>query len=140
MKKFLSMVMIISLMGVLAACGDKSTEASKKEPAATEAPSKDIWTYYENAKWTDDFKGLKTEIEKVVVSDKAPQKDDPSKMDASAVGIKINLHNTTDGKFTTYPDQARLVTSTGEQIETPFFGGTDHIGGEFDKGVKKVAM
>ncbi|MDT2262111.1 hypothetical protein P7H17_17365 [Paenibacillus larvae] len=30
MKKFLSMVMIISLMGVLAACGDKSTEASKK--------------------------------------------------------------------------------------------------------------
>ncbi|AHD06199.1 hypothetical protein ABNB59_21180 [Paenibacillus larvae] len=123
MKKFLSMVMIISLMGVLAACGDKSTEASKKEPAATGAPSKDkkdIWTYYENAKWTDDFKGLKTEIEKVVVSDKAPQKDDPSKMDASAVGIKINLHNTTDGKFTTYPDQARLVTSTGEQIETPF--------------------
>ncbi|MEV2911396.1 hypothetical protein ABNF65_23005, partial [Paenibacillus larvae] len=39
MKKFLSVVMIISLLGVLAACGDKSKEANK--PTATEAPTKE---------------------------------------------------------------------------------------------------
>ncbi|MDT2173433.1 hypothetical protein P7H10_21060, partial [Paenibacillus larvae] len=113
------------------------------KPTATEAPSEDkkdkknIWTYYENAKWNDDFKGLKTEIEKVVVSDKAPQKGDSSKTDASSIGVRFKLKNTTDGKFTTYPDQARLVTSTGEQIENPEMILSDHIGGEIDKGVEK---
>ncbi|MDT2294623.1 hypothetical protein P7H15_19945 [Paenibacillus larvae] len=39
MKKFLSIAMIVALVGVLAACGDKSKEANK--PTATEAPTKE---------------------------------------------------------------------------------------------------
>ncbi|MDT2278315.1 stress protein [Paenibacillus larvae] len=39
MKKFLSIAMIVALVGVLAPCGDKSKEANK--PTATEAPTKE---------------------------------------------------------------------------------------------------
>ena len=58
-------------------------------------------------------------------------------VETSAVGIKFRMENTTDGKFTTYPDQARLVTSTGEQIEYPEMWISDSVGGEIDKGVIK---
>lgn len=47
------------------------------------------------------------------------------------------MNNTTTGKFTTYPDQAVLVTSTGEQIDMPNVMASDNIGGEIDEGVKK---
>jgi hypothetical protein len=117
------------------------TEAPDKSVAKTEdvkkpEEKKDIWTYYNDAKWSDDFKGLKTEIQKVVVSDKAPNKNDNTKFESSAVGIKIKLENTTDGVFTTYPDQARLVTSTGEQIEMSELM-SESLGGEIEKGVIK---
>ncbi|MDF2791928.1 MAG: hypothetical protein K0S80_5030, partial [Neobacillus sp.] len=45
----------------------------------------------------------------------------------------------TKNKFTTYPDQATLVTSTGEQIDAPSMLGSESIGGEFDEGVIKEA-
>lgn len=105
--------------------------------APTEAPVEDIWTYYNDATWTDDFNGLISTIEKVVVSDRAPQQDDENDLTASAVGIKIKLENTTEKLFTSYPDQAVLVTSTGEQIEMPEMFLSDHVGGEIDEGVIK---
>lgn len=37
----------------------------------------------------------------------------------------------------TWPDQARLVTSTGEQIDMPDMLNSDHIGGESKGGVTK---
>ena len=108
---------------------DKQQNRKKKE---------DIWTYYENATWSDNFKGLKTTIQKVVVSDKAPGYDEEgNEITTSAVGVKFQIENTTEGKFTTYPDQAVLVTSTGEQIDMPDMIVSDHIGGEIDKGVIK---
>ncbi len=113
-----------------------SSDSSKEKSSKEEAKEDDIWTYYENAKWSDDYNGLKMEIQKAVVTNKAPTMDDEN-ANASAVGVKFKMENTTDGKFTFYPDQAVLVTSTGEQIEMPDMWVSDNIGGEIDKGVIK---
>lgn len=150
MKKLL----VLPLLLLLTACGGvddikqtdeekpsaKTTEATASEEKDTKAEkekAEDIWTYYEDAKWEDNFKGLKTQIKKVVVSDKAPgYDDDGNEIVTSAVGVKVEVENTTEGKFTTYPDQATLVTSTGEQVDASMFL-SDDLGGEIDKGVIK---
>jgi len=143
----------VSLALLLSACGNEvstikqddnekakakteETSASNSEDKSTKASS-DIWTYYNDAKWSEDYQGLKTEIQKVVVSDKAPRmNDDGEEVKSSAVGVKFKIENTTDGKFTTYPDQATLVTSTGEQVDADM-AISDSLGGEIDKGVIK---
>jgi hypothetical protein len=115
-----------------------SKESTNEDKQQNEKKKEDIWTYYENATWSDNFKGLKTTIQKVVVSDKAPGYDEEgNEITTSAVGVKFQIENTTDGKFTTYPDQAVLVTSTGEQIDMPDMLVSDPLGGEIDKGVIK---
>lgn len=150
MKKLLTIPLSLLL---LTACGDVDTiqqsddekakakveeNAEKDKKQNEEKKKEDIWTYYESATWSDDFQGLKTTIQKVVVSDKAPGIDDEGdQITTSAVGVKFHIENTTEGKFTTYPDQAVLVTSTGEQIEMPDMFVSDNIGGEIDKGVIK---
>jgi hypothetical protein len=111
---------------------DKETDAATSEDEKAE----DVWTYYDNAKWSDNYNGLAMEIQKAVVSDIAPTPDDENAK-TSAVGVKFRMENTTDGKFTFYPDQAVLVTSTGEQIDMPDMFVSDSIGGEIDKGVIK---
>jgi ABC-type oligopeptide transport system substrate-binding subunit len=142
-----------SLALLLSACGnttptikedeDEKAKAKTEESAASSSEEKketktdDAWTYYENAKWSNDYNGLKSEITKVVVSDKIPRiNDDGDEVKSSAVGLKFKIENTTTGKFTTYPDQATLVTSTGEQVDADMFV-SDSIGGEIDKGVIK---
>lgn len=120
--------------------GDQQTKApstSSNSSASQQTKADDPWTYYNNATWSDDYNGLKMQVEKVVVTDKAPEEADPTKKDASAVGIRFKMENTTQGKFTAYPDQAILVTSTGEQIDMPSMLASDHLGGEIDLGVVK---
>jgi hypothetical protein len=157
MKKIFLVLGTIFLMVMLAACGadsaknelekndtnkaeaktgDKASKADEDQEDEEEEKAEDIWTYYDNAKWSDDYNGLKLEVQKVVVSDNAPTMDDEN-ANASAVGVKFRMENTTDGKFTFYPDQAVLVTSTGEQIDMPDMWVSDSIGGEIDKGVIK---
>ncbi|WP_158530499.1 hypothetical protein [Paenibacillus larvae] len=153
--KFLThLVPLFVLAIVTSGCGSDSsktanssnTPESKPTPSATVSPTPkpedDIWTRYDNAKWVDDFKGLKSEIVGVAVSDKAPDFKDSTKT-ISVVALVFNLENTTNEKFTTYPDLSRLVTSTGEQLEKPTQvideSGFADIGGEIEKGVKKVA-
>jgi hypothetical protein len=153
MKKLLVSMSAV-LLFALAGCGaDKATEeldkndkekaeakvgdeAAKKEEKPAENKSEDVWTYYDNAKWSDNYNGLSMEIQKAVVSDIAPTMEDENAK-ASAVGVKFRMENKTDGKFTFYPDQAVLVTSTGEQIDMPDMFVSDSIGGEIDKGVIK---
>jgi hypothetical protein len=117
---------------------DKATEGEDKsaDTSTEDAKAEDVWTYYDNAKWSDNYNGLAMEIQKAVVTDKAPTMEDENAK-ASAVGVKFRMENTTDGKFTFYPDQAVLVTSTGEQIDMPDMLVSDSIGGEIDKGVIK---
>ncbi|MED4731497.1 hypothetical protein P9597_25850 [Aneurinibacillus migulanus] len=95
-----------------------------------------IYTYYKGANWEGNHNGLKTEVVHVALTDKYPLKD--GKL-ASVVNVKFKLHNTTQGKFTTYPDQAQLITSTGEKIESPTFK-SENIGGEIDKGATKEGI
>jgi len=154
MKKIIGLLFAGAMALMLAGCGgdaaveelDKNdTEkaeaktanaSSKEEKPEEEAKEEDIWTYYNDAKWSDDYNGLKMEIQKAVVTDKAPTMEDEN-AETSAVGVKFKMENTTDGKFTFYPDQAVLVTSTGEQIDMPDMWVSDSIGGEIDKGVIK---
>lgn len=114
-----------------------STSTGSNSSSTASKSADDPWTYYNNATWSDDFNGLKMQVEKVVVTDKAPEEADLTKKDASAVGVRFKMENTTQGKFTAYPDQAVLVTSTGEQIEAPSMFASDHLGGEIDLGVVK---
>ncbi|SFA69913.1 hypothetical protein [Clostridium frigidicarnis] len=144
-KRILSIFLVGILSIGLVACGGENkkeetkTENTKQETKQEEKQDEkkdDVWTYFENSKWEDDYEGLKTEIEKVVVTDKAIGSDGKGNT-SSAVGIKMKVTNTTKEKFTTYPDQAVLVTSTGEQIQTPNLWASDHLGGEIDEGVTK---
>ncbi|MET3943180.1 uncharacterized lipoprotein YehR (DUF1307 family) [Paenibacillus sp. PvP094] len=128
----------------------EETAAPKVEPAAAEATETeepaaeeveatnpdDIWTYYDNATWSDDFNGVKSSIETVVVTDKAPKDYNENDLTASAVGVKFKIENTTDKLWTTYPDQAELITSTGEQLQADMMV-SDHLGGEIEEGVIK---
>ncbi|WRP07313.1 hypothetical protein U9J35_03865 [Rossellomorea aquimaris] len=113
-----------------------ASDSSKEEKPEEKAQEEDIWTYYNDATWSEDYNGLKMEIQKAVVTDKAPTMEDEN-AEMSAVGVKFKMENTTDGKFTFYPDQAVLVTSTGEQIDMPDMWVSESIGGEIDKGVIK---
>lgn len=155
MKKLLSLLFVGLFLLVVTACGaDSATEELDKndnnkaeaktgedatpseDKSSDEKKEEDVWTYYDNAKWSDNYNGLKLEIQKAVVTDKAPTVEDEN-ANASAVGVKFKMENTTEDKFTFYPDQAVLVTSTGEQIDMPDMWVSDHIGGEIDKGVIK---
>jgi hypothetical protein len=114
----------------------QSASQAVAEPAPSEEAPADIWTRYEST-WEDDFGGLKTRIDRVGVTDTAPDEEKGTN-DASYVGVRFYLENTTTELFTTYPDQATLVTSTGEQIDSPdFFNGDGDVGGEIDEGVIK---
>lgn len=141
MKKSLALLLIgVLSLSVLAGCSKPEIKDGGSKPSATDTKKEDkkddVWTYFNGTKWSEDFKGLKFEIEKAVVTDKAPAEDRSDKLE-SAVGVKMKITNTTKEKFTTYPDQAVLVTSTGEQIDMPSIIASDHLGGEIDEGVTK---
>ena len=155
MRKSLAFLICAILSTLLVACEGGAEEAKKelKENDTEKAEAKirkdseksedkkenkendDIWTYY-NAKWSDEFNGLKVEIQKVVVTDKAPTVED-EKAEESAVGVKFKVENTSDKVLSTYPDQAVLITSTGEQIDMPDMWLSDNIGGDIHEGVIK---
>ena len=155
MKKTLSILGTLLLsLGILTACGgneatkeleENDTEKSEAKVNSSDSENKeeatkeeDIWTYYEDADWEGTWEGLKFTIQKAVVSDKAPMLDDNGKeVTSSAVGVKMKIENTTADKiYTTYPDQATLVTSTGEQVEADMWL-SDNLGGEIHEGVIK---
>ncbi|WP_156111489.1 hypothetical protein [Exiguobacterium sp. ZOR0005] len=58
------------------------------------------------------------------------------KEEVTIVSFNVIVENTTDETVTFYPDQARLVTNTGEQVDADLFISED-VGGEFLGKVKK---
>lgn len=133
--KFLASVSIVTALLLGGCSNDKAENAvPSTTPTSTEdTKAADFWTVIDGVTWTDNFEGLQTTIEKVVVSDKVPMTDGSI---LSAVGLRINIENTTKETFTTYPNQATLVTSTGEQIEADW-NQSDNLGGEIYEGVVK---
>lgn len=159
MKRIIYGIFTVALAVLLSACGNAGTDAAKDELKKNDdnkseakvntseneksdkdekesAESEDIWTYYNDATWSDEFNGLKIEVQKVVVTEKAPTLEDEN-AEESAIGVKFKVENTSERVFSTYPDQAVLVTSTGEQIDMPDMFLSDHIGGEIHEGVIK---
>lgn len=160
MKKIILLGALIFIF-VLSACSDtseiKTNDDEKIEPKVEDNSTKeeenveeqeknvveeeveeDIWTYYENATTEDVFEEMVFKIEKVVVSEEAPTTDENGEeVIKSAVGIKMTVENiSSDKKYDTYPDQATLVTSTGEQVEADMWTSSD-LGGEYYEGVIK---
>ncbi|MET3575042.1 hypothetical protein ACFFIY_04700 [Bhargavaea ullalensis] len=156
MKKWSMALVVLLLAAGLAACGSdhkmKQSDEEKVEPktgenqAASEVESgeadpeeqEDPWTYYEEAKHEETWNDLKFKIEKVAVSDEMPGMDDEgNEVIKSAVGVKFIIENTSADKvYSTYPDQATLVTSTGEQVDADMLF-SDSLGGEIHEGVIK---
>ncbi|MFN3632598.1 hypothetical protein [Exiguobacterium profundum] len=58
------------------------------------------------------------------------------KKEVTLVSFSVVAENTSDDTVTFYPDQARLVTNTGEQIDAVFLL-SDDVGGEFLGKVRK---
>ncbi|WP_025690219.1 hypothetical protein [Paenibacillus zanthoxyli] len=134
LKSFIAISIVAATL--IGGCSSDAKGNAVSSPLPTEtAKTADFWTVIDGATWTGDFQGLKTSINKIVVSDKVPMTDGTI---GSAVGVKFNIENTTEDTFTTYPEQAVLVTSTGEQVDAYFDvnQGTD-IGGEIYPGVTK---
>jgi hypothetical protein len=117
---------------------NEDNKSEEKDTAEKAEKDEDIWTYYENATAEESWEEMKFKIEKVVVSDKAPKLDENgNEVIGSAVGVKMTVENTSsDKKYTTYPDQATLVTSTGEQVDADLWV-SDDVGGDFYEGVVK---
>ncbi|WP_173918679.1 hypothetical protein [Halobacillus sp. Marseille-Q1614] len=161
MNKYYQFLIIGIVVLVLSACGgneakeelnandDEQAEAKVNESGTEEAAAaekdngeaseeEDIWTYYDDAEATDTFEDVTFTIQKIAVSDEAPMIDDNGdEVNSSAVGVKMQVENTSDSKvYTTYPDQTTLVTSTGEQVEADMLV-SDHLGGEIHEGVIK---
>jgi hypothetical protein len=92
------------------------------------------WLIHDNAVWENDFNGLITTINGIAVSDNMHYVNEES---VSAVVVKFKIENEAGSLFTTFPDQAALVTSTGEQISRPNMWDSDQIGGEILPGEMK---
>ncbi|WP_214820642.1 MULTISPECIES: DUF4352 domain-containing protein [unclassified Exiguobacterium] len=58
------------------------------------------------------------------------------KKEVTLVSFSVVAENTSDETVTFYPDQARLVTNTGEQVDAAFLL-SDDVGGEFLGKVRK---
>ena len=105
-------------------------DGARVEMVVDEAGNETRWLVYDRAAWDDNFNGLVTYIHRVAVTDEMITADHPDRRSVVTVGFTIE--NATDDTFTTYPDQAMLQTSTGEQIELPDIWLSDYFGGEID--------
>ena len=145
-------LLLLFLSMILVACGNDTEIQGEKSKAKTgedvenvdeeeeasreEGDGEDIWTYYEDATWSDNYNGLEMEIQKIAVTNDMPAEDDEDDTQ-SAVGIKFKMENTTEDKFTVFINQSEIVTSTGEQIYGTDMWYSDHLDGDIDKGVIK---
>ncbi|EEG77075.1 hypothetical protein [Dethiobacter alkaliphilus] len=153
MKKWFIGVVLVVLLVLVSGCGgaqdavgegmreqpDPKTEQQPIEPAAdTTSPDGDIEQVEYDLDIVEEWNGLKTEILGLGIAsgvESAWQEEDNS----DVVYVKFRIENTRDdgaGHFTTYPDQATLITSTGEQLEADMFE-SDNIGGDLYEGVIK---
>ena len=87
-----------------------------------------------NSSWSDEWKGLKHEIDQVMVY-KEPKIDEDTEYEAAIV-IHFVVKNESKKDFSTFPDQATLATNTGKQIDADTFSSED-IGGELMSGAEK---
>lgn len=150
MLRFVSLIAIVSLLLTGCSLGilkDSTSDSAEKEPkkATTQEDSpkeneekqdEGSWERYE-ADWKDDFKGLKVEIAEIGLNEKFVPERGLDKEPNPAVSVSFKIKNTTDKAFTTYPTQATLVTSTGEQLRAEVTASDHDLSGEIHEGVLK---
>jgi hypothetical protein len=97
---------------------------------------KNIWTDYKNAQWSDNYNGLKIDIQKVFVTDKGDKFENGNLFNGktSYIGFKFKMQNITDGTFSAYPDEVKLITSNGEEISDHEIYTNDDFDGDMGKG------
>jgi ABC-type glycerol-3-phosphate transport system substrate-binding protein len=141
--KCLSSVILVA--SILMGCSSTNTTQSEgiNTSSSSQTDSQNRWTYYKNVNWNEDYNGLKMEITLVGVSDQFPKlpSDKTDRKDSSVIAIHFKFQNTTNHKFS-FPTAPILITSTGEQVDTPNYdfggNGEESFGGEYiDGGVTK---
>lgn len=130
MKKITGFMGALLLFLLIAGCSETEVldnESVKEEikPEAQGTVEEYGMIKYRSAEWDDDFGGLKTNINSVTVD-----------YENSAVYLWVTLENTSDDKFLTYPDQAKLVLDNGMQYSIDMIE-SDNIGGEIVGRAKK---
>ncbi|MDN3037220.1 DUF4352 domain-containing protein [Enterococcus faecium] len=113
---------------------DETTETSIVE---SESPSVNRAEY--SADFSEDWKGLVTKINKVVIAELTDDELEKQGLENKyAVQVYFSIDNTSDTDFNIYPDQSTLVIE-GQQIEAEMFL-SDSIGGEILSGVSKEGI
>lgn len=150
MLRFISLIGVVSLfltgcsLGILKdSASDSEDKEPKKAVAQEEDPKEDekkqdegSWERYEGD-WKDNFNGLKSEITEIGLNEKFVPERGINKEPSPAVAVSFKIKNTTDEAFTTYPTQATLVTSTGEQLRSDVTASDHDLSGEIHEGVLK---
>ena len=113
---------------------DETTETSIVE---SESPSVNRAEY--SADFSEDWKGLVTKINKVVIAELTDDEVEKQGLENKyVVQVYFSIDNTSDTDFNIYPDQSTLVIE-GQQIEAEMFL-SDSIGGEILSGVSKEGI
>ncbi|WP_107725209.1 hypothetical protein [Desmospora activa] len=131
MKKEWLISLIIVVLMISAGCGTAAKEVEKVKGEESKAKVGDEqeylneeseakgkgeedsehWTKYD-VKWEEDYKELKFEIKSIGITEELPEiQDDGTEKPSPALAAHFIIDNTTNDIFTTYPDQAQLVTS-----------------------------
>ncbi|KAA0548527.1 hypothetical protein FZW96_08115 [Bacillus sp. BGMRC 2118] len=98
----------------------------------------DGWMHYDQAQWSNDFNGLETNIEEVVMSNHAKfLYEDGTEAEKPAIGVVFQLQNTTDRAFRFHTPT--LLTNTGESINWAV-DVSDNLSGEIQGGETKEAL
>lgn len=92
-----------------------------------------------SANFSEDWKGLTTNINKVVIVELSDDEIEIQGLkNKYAIQVYFEITNNSDMDFDTYPDQSTLVIE-GQQIESEMFL-SDSIGGEILSGVTKEGV
>jgi len=132
-------------IGLMTSEGDTSSNSPSSLFTADTAPLNtsnssdptDGWTV-RNISITEEWKGLEVEILGIAWAEQIYEDYDGNLHDIITVNFRIK-NTRTSGKFTVYPDQGTLVTSTGEQVSANLWE-SDSIGGELFEGVTKEGV
>jgi|GEM_PF-1542686 len=132
-------------IGLMTSEGDPSSSSPSIPFTADTAPLSTInisdptddWTI-RNISIAEEWKGLEVDILGIAWAEQAYEDYDGKLHDVVTVNIRIR-NTRINGKFTVYPDQGTLVTSTGEQVSANLWE-SDSIGGELYEGVTKEGV
>lgn len=155
MKKIriISFTLLTSLL--LVSCGTKKKDTkieskgnavtqttvseTQTETSTTTEPNGVLKRAEYKADFSEDWNGLITSIDKVVVVELSDEEKENSMLENNfVVQVYYKITNNGDKDFNTYPDQGIMVIE-GQQVDSEMFG-SDSIGGEIMKGVTKEGL